>query len=227
MDTSIRKRLNVQEASSLSQEELLEALLTLGSRTGLNAARRAKFLLRKFGSLGDLINADFENLIGLRHITEDTVLLFRLVQAIANHLALDDVRERETITSIDDLIEYCKVSMSRLRHERFVAIFLDAGNAIITEIQINGSVDHAPVYPREIAKQALAHNAISIILVHNHPSGNPRPSLADVQTTDKITEVCNAIGIRIVDHVIVGRSRYTSFRQAGLLKPQHHEISLE
>lgn len=218
---NIRVRLLAGDTYSHSASDLLEALINFGSKRHINASSRAKFFLRQFGSLGEIISEDTDVLLQGRKIEEDVVVLFRLVQAVATHIIREEVKSRDIISSIDSLLEYCKVSMSRLRHERFVALFLDVKNGLINEMTINGTVNHTPVYPRDIAKHALAHNAISIILVHNHPSGDPSPSLADIQMTDKIVSTCRTVGVRVIDHFIIGQSRYTSFRQAGLFRDEN------
>tara|TARA_R110000824_G_scaffold155226_7_gene327847 strand:+ start:3774 stop:4451 length:678 start_codon:yes stop_codon:yes gene_type:complete len=217
-NNSIHTRLLAGDSQTLSAHELLEALLEFGAQKNINASRRARFFIQRFGTLGDVIAEDTDVLLESRHIDESVVVLFRLVHAIAIHLTREEAKSRDIISSPDALIDYFKVSLSSLKRERFVALLLDAKNALIKEITLDGTINHAPVYPREIARQALALNAISIILVHNHPSGDPHPSLADIQMTDKIASICHSVGVRVIDHFIIGRSRYTSFHQSGLMR---------
>ncbi|HEY4344279.1 MAG TPA: DNA repair protein RadC [Parvibaculum sp.] len=213
IQTSIRSRLLTGETESLTDHELLETLLAFATRGGKSSKRHAQQLIRRFGTLGDIISEDTGLLLETSNMDEQAVLLFRLVQSIAIHLAREQMPQRTIISSTDALLAYCKAHLSRLRVERFQLFFLDNRNALIAaEIQGRGTVDHVPVYPREIVKRALALNASSIILVHNHPSGDPTPSLADIQMTEKIVSIAAPLGIQILDHIIIGRTRHLSFK---------------
>lgn len=222
-DGGIRARLLAGETANFSDRELLEALLAFGSGQKANARRQAKTLIERFGTLGDVIAEDTELLLETRNVDEEMVLLFRLVQSIAVQLTRNRVRQRHAISSTDALIDYCRVALSRLRVERFLVLFLNSKNMLIGETRIEGTVDHAPVYPREIVKRALALNASSVILVHNHPSGDPTPSLADIHMTEKISSIGALLGVRVLDHLVMGRSGHVSFREQGLLGRQAAE----
>ncbi len=216
-DGSIRARLLAGETATLTDGELLEALLAFGAERKAKAKRQARTLIERFGTLGDVIAEDAELLLETRNVDEDMVLLFRLVQSIAVHLTRNQIRSRLNISSTSALVDYCKVALSRLRVERVLVLFLDNKNMLIAEMRIEGTIDRAPVYPREIVKRALALNASSIILVHNHPSGDPTPSLADIHMTDKIASIANLLGVRVLDHLVIGRAGHVSFREQGLL----------
>ena len=149
---------------------------------------------------------------------EKVWLQLRIVEAFAHRMARARVLDRNVISSWDDLVGYCRTTMAHRETEQFRILFLDAKNVLVAdEEQAKGTVNHVPVYPREVAKRALELNASSIILVHNHPSGDPTPSKADVEMTMRIETACEAIGVAIHDHIVVGRSREASFREMGLL----------
>jgi DNA repair protein RadC len=214
---SIRSRLLAGETESLTEHELLETLLTFCAKRRKNGKRHARQLIERFGTLGDVISEDAALLLETPNTDERAVLLFRLVQSISVHLAREQVRPRTVISSTEALVDYCRARMSRLRVERFQVFFLDSKNALIAhEMQGKGTVDHVPIYPREIIKRTLALNASSIILVHNHPSGDPTPSLADIQMTEKIVSIALPLGIRVLDHIVIGRTRHVSFKAQGL-----------
>ena len=133
-------------------------------------------------------------------------------------MAQAQVLHREVISSWEQLITYCRVSMAHLGREQFRILFLDRKNTLIAdEIQQQGTVDHVPVYPREVVRQALALNASALILVHNHPSGDPTPSQADIDMTARVQDACNALGLSLHDHLIIGKSTELSFRSQGYL----------
>ncbi|HEY4343150.1 MAG TPA: DNA repair protein RadC [Parvibaculum sp.] len=210
---SVSLRLLEDQTDSLTDSELLEALLAFVARGKGNGSRRAKQLIRRFGTLGSVISEDANLLLETPCMDERAILLFRLVQSIAIHLAREKIPERTVISSTDALLDYCRTRLSRSRVERFLIFFLDNKNALITdEMQAKGTVNHVPVYPREIVKRALALNASSIILVHNHPSGDPTPSLADIQMTKKIASIAEPLGIQVLDHIIIGRTKHLSFK---------------
>jgi DNA repair protein RadC len=215
---SIKFRLLTGETESLTDHELLETLLAFAAKKRRSGKRHAQQLIKRFGTLGSVISEDATLLLETPDTDEQAVLLFRLVQSIAVHLAREQVPQRTVISSTDALLDYCRARLSRLRVERFQIFFLDNKNALIAdEIQGKGTVDHVPIYPREIVKRALELNASSIILVHNHPSGVPTPSLSDIQMTEKIVSIAEPLHIRVLDHIIIGRTRHVSFRARGLL----------
>lgn len=218
IQNSVRSRLLTGETESLTDHELLETLLVFAARRRKKGTRHARRLIEKFGTLGSVISEDAALLLETPDTDEQAVLLFRLVQSIAVHLAREQIPQHTVISSTDALLDYCKARFSRSRVEHFQIFFLDQKNALIAEeTQGKGTVDHVPIYPREIVRRALALNASSIILVHNHPSGDPTPSLADIQMTEKIASIAEPLGIQVLDHIIIGRTRHMSLRARGLL----------
>jgi DNA repair protein RadC len=142
----------------------------------------------------------------------------KIVEAAAARLAQNRVIGRPALSSWSALLDYCMAAMARAPAEEFRVLFLDRKNVLIAdEVQARGTVDHTPVYPREIVKRALEHNASSIILVHNHPSGDPTPSKADIAMTREVAAAAKALGIVIHDHLVIGRSGHASFKSLGLL----------
>jgi DNA repair protein RadC len=142
----------------------------------------------------------------------------KVVQAAALAMARGQVLNRPVLSSWSALLEYCQAAMAYDATESFRVLFLDRRNVLIAdEVQQKGTVDHAPVYPREVVKRALALGASALILVHNHPSGDPAPSKADIDMTGRVVEAARALGLTVHDHVVVGRGRHASFKSLGLL----------
>jgi DNA repair protein RadC len=178
----------------------------------------AKTLVQRFGSFAEAIAAPAERLLEIDGIGDSTFVEFRLLKATAERLTRGEVSKRQTISSWSALLEYCRATMAFSDKEQFRVLFLDKKNGLIAdEVQQTGTVDHTPVYPREVVKRALELSATAIILVHNHPSGDPTPSDADIKMTETIIDVAGPLGIAVHDHIIVGREGHVSFRGAGLI----------
>ncbi|MGA1612805.1 MAG: JAB domain-containing protein, partial [Lutimaribacter sp.] len=142
----------------------------------------------------------------------------KLVEAAAHRLARAQMLQRPVLAGCADLLAYCQTTMAHRETEQFRLLFLDRKNTLIAdEAQANGTVDHVPVYPREVMKRALELNASALILVHNHPSGDPTPSDSDIAMTHQIDQAAQVLGIALHDHLIIGKSREISFRAEGLL----------
>ena len=151
-------------------------------------------------------------------VVDDVAFWVQQVASNAHRLARARVMERHVISSWDALLDYCRTAMAHAEVEQFRVLYLDKKNTLIRdEAQAKGTVDHVPVYPREVLKRALTLNASAMILVHNHPSGDPTPSDADIAVTRQISDGCRALGLTLHDHLIIGKSSETSFRSAGLL----------
>ena len=201
---------------ALPDYELLEMLL------GFTIPRRdtkplAKDLLRRFGSLGEVLAASKEQL-SEADLSDTTVALLKSVRVAASRLARAPVEKRNALSSMDAVINYCTVAMAYEPVEQFRVLFLDRKNALIRdEAQQKGTVDHTPVYPREVVKRALELSASAVIIVHNHPSGDPTPSAADIDMTRQVQEACQKLGLVLHDHVVIGRGKHASFRTLGLL----------
>ena len=151
-------------------------------------------------------------------VGEAVITELKIVEAAAHRLARSRVLQKQVVSSWDALLAYCQTAMAHQDTEQFRILFLDRKNVLIAdEPQARGTVDHVPVYPREVVKRALELNASALILVHNHPSGDPTPSQADIAMTDQIRVAADALGIILHDHLVIGRSRELSFRAEGLL----------
>ncbi len=178
----------------------------------------AKALLKRFGDFNGVVSAPSSLLAEVQGAGAAVVAELRVVEAAAHRLARARVINRPALSSWSALMEYCKTTMAHRATEQFRILFLDRKNVLIAdEPQARGTVDHVPVYPREVVKRALELNASALILVHNHPSGDPEPSQADIAMTRQVEAAAKAVGLVIHDHVVIGRARDASFRALGLL----------
>lgn len=203
--------------AALPDYELLELILfrTIPRR---DVKPLAKDLIALFGGFCAVLHADPARLREVKGIKDATISDFAVSRETSLRLAQAKVMKREVISSWAALLDYCSASMAHNAIEQFRILFLDRQNTLIAdEVQQTGTVDHTPVYPREVVKRALALNASSIILVHNHPSGDPTPSSADIEMTKKIIETAKPLGIAIHDHLVIGKGRHASFRTLGLI----------
>jgi DNA repair protein RadC len=205
------------DQSSVSSAELLELLLSFG-RSGHAAGRIARDLIEHFGSLGAVLAAQPHRLAAWLEGDEASVFLLKIVRVAVKTTLREPLEDRPVIGSASALMDYLSVTM---RHEAIEAtrvLFLDRKNALIKdEILHRGTVDHTPLYPREVLRRVIETGASAIILVHNHPSGDPSPSKADIAMTKELVAALGTIGGVLHDHVIVGRNRELSFRKAGLI----------
>jgi DNA repair protein RadC len=178
----------------------------------------AKTLVARFGSFAEVIAAPRERILEVEGMSEGAATQLKIVEAAALRLSKTRVLGRPVLSSWAALIDYCAAAMARSPTEEFRVLFLDRKNALIAdEVQSTGTVDHTPVYPREIVKRALELGASALILAHNHPSGDPSPSRADIEMTRDVVDAAKALKIAVHDHVIVGRSGHSSFKALGLL----------
>jgi len=213
----LRDRFAKGGAAAMPDYELLE--LTLFSALPRKDTKPlAKTLLTRFGSFAEVIAAPRARLLEIPGVGEAVVNQLKIVEAAAARLAQTRVIGRPALSSWTALLDYCMAAMARAPAEEFRVLFLDRKNVLIAdEVQARGTVDHTPVYPREIVKRALEHGASAIILVHNHPSGDPTPSKADIAMTREVAAAAKALGIAIHDHLVIGRSGHASFKSLGLL----------
>jgi DNA repair protein RadC len=213
----LRERVLKNGASALSDYELIEFLL-FGARPRTDVKPLAKRLLKEFGSLGAVLSAEPARLGALPGMSENAATHMMVTREAARRLALEEASESNVISSWDKLLAYCRIVMAREKVEQFRLLFLDKKNRLIAdELQQRGTVDHTPVYPREVLKRALELGATALILVHNHPSGDPTPSEADIEMTRDIKNAAEKIGIVIHDHIVIGRRGHVSFKSRGLL----------
>ena len=178
----------------------------------------ARTLIDTFGDFNRVLSATSAQLTKIKGCGAAVVTELKVVEAAAHRLARAKVMQRHVVSSWDALLDYCHTVMAHRDTEQFRILFLDTKNVLVAdEEQAKGTVDHVPVYPREVVKRALELNSAAIILVHNHPSGDPTPSEADIAMTHQIEQAASALSIRLHDHLIIGKSRELSFRAEGLI----------
>ena len=214
----MRARLLERGADGLADYELLEMLLFLAFKQG-DTKPLAKALINRFGSFAKVLAAPTEALIATPGVGPHALSALRLVQAAALRMARGELIEQPVLTNWQALMDYLTAAMSRDRIEQFRVLFLDSRNRLIAdEAQARGTVNHTPVYPREVVKRGLELHATAMILVHNHPSGDPTPSAQDIEMTRQIATAARALSITLHDHVIIGNGTWLSFRQESLLE---------
>ncbi|MEM9028645.1 MAG: DNA repair protein RadC [Pseudomonadota bacterium] len=213
----LRERLRIGGADAIPDYELLEMVL-FGAIPRADTKPVAKELIRTFGSFAAAVHAPAPRLLEVKGVGERVVAEFRLVRATATRLAREDIRHRPVLAAWTQVLAYCRTTMAHADVEQFRILFLDKLNRLIAdEMQQKGTVDHTPVYVREVVKRALEVSATAIILVHNHPSGDPTPSRSDVDMTKQIIAAAKPLGIVVHDHIIVGRDGHASFKNLGLV----------
>lgn len=213
----LRQRLLSGGASALADYEMLELLLMFAIPRR-DVKPLAKELITHFGGFASVLSADTERLMAFKGLGETAVAALKAVQASANMMAHTQISERPVLSNWQAVGTYLQTSMAALVREQFRILFLDRQNRLMAdEVISEGTIDHAPVYPREVVRRALANNATALILVHNHPSGDVAPSHSDVTMTREIKDACQKIGIEIHDHIIVGKTGQSSMRDLGLL----------
>ncbi|THD85405.1 JAB domain-containing protein [Aliigemmobacter aestuarii] len=216
-----RKRLRARfmegGAGAMPDYELLELILFRAiPRQDVKPLARA--LIDAFGDLNRVITAPLPRLMEVNGVGDAVVMELKLVEAAAQRMARARVIHRPVLSSWAALLDYCHTTMAHRETEQFRVLYLDRKNVLIAdEEQARGTVDHVPVYPREVVKRALELNASALILVHNHPSGDPTPSEADIGMTMQIRDAAEVMGITLHDHLIVGKEREVSFRSEGYL----------
>jgi DNA repair protein RadC len=213
----LRARFTEGGAQAMPDYELLELVL-FRAIPRQDVKPLARLLLDTFGDFNRVVAASPARLAMVKGAGEAVILELKIVEAAAQRMMRARVMHRPVLSSWDALLDYCHTAMAHRETEQFRILFLDRKNVLIAdEEQARGTVDHVPVYPREVVKRALELNASALILVHNHPSGDPTPSDADLAMTHQIGEACGALGLTLHDHLIIGKSRELSFRSAGYL----------
>jgi DNA repair protein RadC len=213
----LRERFRKAGAEALPDYELLEMIL-FRALPRRDTKPLAKALLNTFGSFADVISAPAQRLGEVDGIGEQVITEIKLIAAAASRLGQSQLANRPVFSSWEKLMEYCHTIMAYESKEQFRIIFLDTKNRLIAdEIQQEGTVNHTPVYPREVVKRALELSASGIILLHNHPSGDPMPSNPDIKMTKEIVEAAEKLGITVHDHVIIAREGHASFKTLGLI----------
>ena len=196
--------------------ELLELVLYRAIKRG-DTKPLAKQLLARFGTFAEVISAEPERLMEIKGVGEAVATEIKIIHAAAMRLMKGQVINRPVLSSWTAILDYIRAAMAFADIEQLRVLFLDKKNKLIAdEVQQEGTIDHAPVYPREVVKRALELGASAIVMAHNHPSGDPTPSMADIEMTKKIVDAGQRLGVAVHDHVIVGRKGHFSFRANGL-----------
>ena len=213
----LRERFYGSGPDALSDYELLEmALFPALPRRDTKSI--AKALLKKFGSFAEVLHAPVARLREVEGVGDASINQIKLLAAAAARVAKGEIKKSIALSSWNDVIDYIRTGMAFADKEQFRLLFLDKRNQLIAdEVQQTGTVDHTPVYPREVIKRALELSATALILVHNHPSGDPTPSQADIQMTKAIVDIATPLGISVHDHIIVGKNGHVSLKGMRLI----------
>jgi DNA repair protein RadC len=213
----LKKRLVTAGIDAVADYELLEMVL-FSALPRRDTKPLAKALLAKFGSFADVVAAPPARLREVRGVGDGVIAALKIVHAAAGRFARGEVYRREPLSSWSAVLDYCRTAQAFADIEQFRILFLDKRNQLIAdEVQQKGTVDHTPVYPREVVKRALELSATAVVLVHNHPSGDPTPSRADIQMTQQIVDIAKPLGIAVHDHIIVGKDGHASLKGLKLI----------
>jgi DNA repair protein RadC len=213
----LRARFNEAGSDAVTDYELMELVL-FRALPRRDVKPLAKQLIARFGSFAEAITAPRPLLSEVDGLGEAAITEMKIVAAAAQRIVRGEIRRRPVLSSWSAVIDYCRAAMAFSDTEQFRILFLDKRNQLIAdELQQKGTVDHTPVYPREVVKRALELSATAIILVHNHPSGDPTPSRADIEMTKEIMEVSRTLGIAVHDHIIVGKDGHASLKGLKLI----------
>ena len=213
----LRDRFRKGGADALGEYELLELIL-FRAMPRRDVKPLAKALIARFGSFAEVVSARPERLREIEGLGDAAIIELKIIEAAATRLAKSSIEKRPSLSSFSAVVDYCRTAMAFLDHEEFRVLFLDKKNHLIAdEVQGVGTVDHAPVYPREIMRRALELSASAIILVHNHPSGDPRPSTEDIRLTHQIIAVGKPLNIAVHDHLIIGKHGHASLSGLRLI----------
>ena len=208
----LRARFREAGTDTLADYELLELVL-FRAMPRRDVKPLAKALLAQFGSFAEVVAAPPARLAVVEGLGDAAIDEIKIVQAAANRFTRGEVKRRTILSSWSSVLDYCRTSMAFSEREQFRILFLDKRNQLIAdEVQAEGTVDHTPVYPREVVKRALELSATAVVLVHNHPSGDPTPSRSDIQMTKQIVDVAKPLGIEVHDHIIVGKEGHSSLK---------------
>lgn len=213
----LRARFMAGGPAAMPDYELLELVL-FRAIPRRDVKPLAHELMERFGDFNRVISAPESRLRDISGVGDAVVIELKIIEAAAQRLARARVLQQHVMSGWDALLDYCHTTMAHRETEQFRVLFLDRKNVLIAdEEQAKGTVDHVPVYPREVAKRALELNASALILVHNHPSGDPTPSQSDIDMTEQVSRACDVLGLTLHDHIIIGKSRELSFRSEGYL----------
>lgn len=215
--TRLRERLLAGGADALPDYELLELVL-FGANARGDVKPLAKKLLARFGSFAAVLTADPAQLGAVDGVGPVAVATLKTIQAAARRLAREQARSAPVLAGWQAVLDYCRIAMAHEPIEQVRLLFLDRKNHLISdEVVQRGTIDHTPLYPREVVKRALEVGASALILVHNHPTGDPTPSKADIDMTRTLARAAEGVGISLHDHLVIGRQGHSSFKALGLL----------
>ena len=207
----------LQSPDALPDYEILELLLA-SVIPRKDVKPMAKSMIERWGSFADILSADIGDLQQTDGLGRTSATILKIVREAAIRLAQAPLKEKPVLSSWLDLLDYCSAAMSTLRTEHFRRLFLDRKNMLICdEVQQQGTVDHTPLYPREVVRRALELHASSLIMVHNHPTGDPTPSKADIDMTRLVRDALTTVNIKLIDHLIIGRKGHSSFKSMSLI----------
>ena len=213
----LRERFASAGSDAFADYELLELLLFRAVARG-DTKPIAKALLARFGTLAEVFGAPVALLQEVKGVGPAVALDLKIIAAASQRMLRGEIKGREVLSSWNQVVEYCRAAMAFEEREQFRILFLDKKNALIAdEVQQTGTVDHTPVYPREVIRRALELSASAIVLVHNHPSGDPTPSRADIDMTRLILETAKPLGIAVHDHIIIGKKSHVSMKGLALI----------
>lgn len=213
----LRKRLLDGGEDALADHEVIEYLLAT-ARPRIDTKPIARSLIQRFGSLAGVLAADPQTLVRHPDMGEASAAALRVVALAARRMARQQVREKPVLGSWQALIDYLHIDMAHLTRERVRVLYLNAQNMLVLDDMVgDGTIDETAIHPREVIRRALDIGATALILVHNHPSGNPQPSRADIQVTHRIIEAGRHLGIVVHDHVVIGREGHVSLKAKGVI----------
>ena len=213
----LRERFRQAGAGALSDYELLEMVLFRVISRG-DVKPLAKTLIKTFGSFAETIHAPETRLREIKGVGEATITEFKLIAAAAHRISKGELQQRALLSSWNEVIDYCRTAMAFAEREEFRVLFLDKKNGLIADETLGiGTIDQAPVFPREIVRRALELAATAVILIHNHPSGDPEPSTQDVKMTLDIIAVAAPLGVTVHDHIVIGRHGHAALRGLRLI----------
>ena len=213
----LRSRFLETNGKGVQDYELLEMILFSAKPRG-DVKPLAKILLKTFGSLQKVLLAPAHELKSIPEMGPAAISAIKVVQELTQRMLLQEILNQPVLNNWKKVVDYCHSQMSHLEREQLRILFLDRKNNLIAdEIQQEGTLDHAPIFPLEVVRRALEHSAGAVILVHNHPSGDPTPPEADIQITRKVIQAASPLEIRVHDHIIVGRHESKSLKQMGLI----------
>jgi DNA repair protein RadC len=214
----LRQRFLAGGRQALAEYELLEMLLGMAIPRG-DVKPLAKELLARFGRFADVVRATPDELMTVRGIGETTVAALKTVEAAAFSLMEHDLKAQPVLRNWQAVVDYCRAQMGHAKVEQFRLLFLDARNAVIRdEVQQTGTINQTAIYPREVVKRALEVGAAAVIMVHNHPSGDPTPSKPDIDMTRHVAAALKVVGIQLHDHIIISRSEHASLKGMGFIE---------